>query len=63
MSSSALLSGDVGRNDRPNPDDQKGYADDRPKLERTVAGRYFEPSLLDCLRKVLESPDNTNSAS
>lgn len=28
--------------------------DCRPKPERTAAGRYQEPSLLDCLRLVLE---------
>ena len=35
--------------------------DSRPKSERTAAGRYREPSLLDCLRRVLE-PQNGGGA-
>ena len=32
-------------------------ADARPKSERTAAGRYAEPSLLDCLRHIMEQSD------
>lgn len=31
--------------------------DCRPKAERTVAGRYTEPTLLDCLRQIMEQSD------
>ena len=32
--------------------------DCRPKSERSAAGRYSEPSLLDCLRKIMERSDS-----
>lgn len=31
--------------------------DCRPKSDRTAAGRYSEPSLLDCLRHIMEQAD------
>jgi hypothetical protein len=31
--------------------------DSRPKSDRTAAGRYAEPSLLDCLRQIMEQTD------
>ena len=31
--------------------------DARPKSERTAASRYAEPSLLDCLRQIMEQSD------
>jgi hypothetical protein len=37
-------------------------ADSRPKPERTVAGRYSEPTLLDCLRQIMEHSDRGNGA-
>jgi hypothetical protein len=36
--------------------------DTRPKSERTAAGRYSEPSLLDCLRHIMEQSDHGNAA-
>ena len=36
--------------------------DSRPKSERTVAGRYNEPSLLDCLRQIMEESDSRGVA-
>ena len=31
--------------------------DTSPKSERTAAGRYAEPSLLDCMRQIMEQSD------
>jgi hypothetical protein len=31
--------------------------DARPKFERTAAGRYREPTLFNCLRRVMEQAD------
>jgi hypothetical protein len=36
--------------------------DSRPKPERTAAGRYTEPTLLDCLRQIMEHSDRGNGA-
>lgn len=35
--------------------------DCRPKAERTVAGRYKEPTLFNCLFRIMEQADRTNS--
>ena len=31
--------------------------DSRPKSDRTAVGQYSEPSLLDCLRQIMEKTD------
>lgn len=36
-------------------------ADCRPKAERTATGRYKEPTLFNCLLRVMEQADRTNS--
>ena len=36
--------------------------DSRPKSERTVAGRYNESTLFNCLKRIMEQADRTNSA-
>ena len=36
--------------------------DCRPRFERTAARRYSEPTLLDCLRRILEGSDSARGA-
>ena len=36
--------------------------DSRPKSDRTAVGRYSEPSLLDCLRQIMEQADSKGAA-
>jgi hypothetical protein len=35
--------------------------DSRPKAERTAAGRYNEPTLFNCLLRVMEQADRNHS--
>lgn len=36
--------------------------DSRPKFERTVAGRYNEPTLFNCLVRIMEQADRGDGA-
>lgn len=37
--------------------------DCRPKVERTAAGRYSEPTLFNCLLRIMEQADRNNDTS
>ena len=37
--------------------------DSRPKFECTAAGRYREPTLFNCLRRIMEQADRGNGIS
>jgi len=43
------------------PEQPALIADCRPKAERTATGRYKEPTLFNCLLRVMEQADRTNS--